>query len=220
VTERKCTRITDARVWNSVREKDKENERERYGRRMLQDIRAEAGYKKQDSSRRPSGSEREREMIGRKNQRVGRGGKMRKRDRGTLGETGEKRTQWAVRGREERTREWSEIVQLSASERKRVGAMCVGHVERACVLGSPVCLSLSLCLPPFSTIRPPCLSANVILWLSLSSLSSSLSLSVSTSPSLLLSVEPRRVNTSAQDTLHSAPLSGGQTSLSANQKAS
>jgi len=163
---------------------------------------------------------REREMIGRKNQRVGRGGKMRKRDRGTLGETGEKRTQWAVRGREERTREWSEIVQLSASERKRVGAMCVGHVERACVLGSPVCLSLSLCLPPFSTIRPPCLSANVILWLSLSSLSSSLSLSVSTSPSLLLSVEPRRVNTSAQDTLHSAPLSGGQTSLSANQKAS
>lgn len=60
VTERKCTRITDARVWNSVREKDKENERERYGRRMLQDIRAEAGYKKQDSSRRPSGSERER----------------------------------------------------------------------------------------------------------------------------------------------------------------
>lgn len=61
MTERKCTRITDARVWNSVREKDKENERERYGRRMLQDIRAEAGYKKQDSSRRPSGSERERD---------------------------------------------------------------------------------------------------------------------------------------------------------------
>ena len=136
---------------------------------------------------------REREMIGRKNQRVGRGGKMRKRDRGTLGETGEKRTQWAVRGREERTSEWSEIVQLSASERKRVGAMCVGHVERACVLGSPVCLSLSLCLPPFSTIRPPCLSANVILWLSLSSLSSSLSLS----PSLPLPPSYSRLNRGA-----------------------
>ena len=29
VTERKCTRITDAKVWSSVREKDKENEREK-----------------------------------------------------------------------------------------------------------------------------------------------------------------------------------------------
>lgn len=96
---------------------------------------------------------------------------MRKRDRGTVGETWRReRTRSWPRGREERTREWSKIVQLSASERKRVGAMLNGHVERACVLGSPVCLSLSLCLPPFSTIRPPCLSANVILRLSLSSL--------------------------------------------------
>lgn len=96
---------------------------------------------------------------------------MRKRDRGTVGETWRReRTRSWPGGREERTREWSKIVQLSASERKRVGAMLNGHVERACVLGSPVCLSLSLCLPPFSTIRPPCLSANVILRLSLSSL--------------------------------------------------
>lgn len=133
---------------------------------------------------------------------------MRRRDRGTPGET--RRRERICSGLRGGGEEWSEIVQLSASERKRVGAMCVGHVERACVLGSPVCLSLSLYLPPFPAVRPPCLSANVILQLSLSSLSLSLS----------LSVEPRRVNTSAQDTLHSAPLSGGQPSLSANQKAS
>lgn len=103
---------------------------------------------------------------------------MRRRDRGTPGETRRReRICSGLRGGgEERTREWSEIVQLSASERKRVGAMCVGHVERACVLGSPVCLSLSLYLPPFPAVRPPCLSANVILQLSLSSLSLSLTL--------------------------------------------
>lgn len=155
---------------SSVREKDREKERDMDGGchripRIYE--------RKQDTRNRMAagGHVKVREMPGRKNQRVRRKGKMRKRDRGNAGESLVKKRTYTyseLRRREGRTREWSEIVQLSASERKRVGAMCVGHVERACVLGSPVCLSLSLCLPPFSTIHSPCLSANVILQLSLS----------------------------------------------------
>lgn len=183
MTERKRAEITGASVWRVVCEK--KIARKRGTDEGCHRIPRIYERKQGTRNRMAAGGHMEgRETPERKSQRAGRGGKMRKRDRGTPGEAREEENVRAVgygRGRDGRTREWSEIVQLSASERKRVGAMCVGHVERACVLGSPVCL------PPFPTIRPPRLSANVILRLSLSSLSSSLSLSLRLYISLFLS---------------------------------
>lgn len=70
-----------------------------------------------------------REMPERKNQRVGRGGKMRKRDRGTVGETVEKRT-YAQLAEGER-REDEGVEQDSAVISKREEA-CGCDVERPC----------------------------------------------------------------------------------------
>lgn len=93
VRRRESVRGLRAQVYEAVRGKRIERKRgtDEGCQQDTTYIRAEQGTRNRTAA---GGHMEVRETPGRKNQRVGRGGKMRKRDRGTPGETrGEKRTQ-------------------------------------------------------------------------------------------------------------------------------